>query len=372
MKTITILCEHLDFGGIERYISLLCNMLENNFKISLLVKYKFNEKPAFKFSNKVSIQYMFEGNPYDTSAKVLIKNKKYIKLFKELVRRNKIKLTAKKRFIKNIKKINTDYIITTRVSQNEIVNKYLKNKCIIKIATEHNYHNNNEIYINRFINSVSNFDYVIHCTKELYDFYKPIINGPKNILIHNPIEINNFEKSKLNTKNIISVGRLSEEKGFLDLIDVMNKINTLDNKVYLTICGDGYEREKIEKKIKELKVKNIKMTGFLNTKELEKEYLNSSVYVMPSKSEAFGLVLLEAMNYGLPCISFDSASGARELLQNDVGILIKNRDKNLMAKEITDLINDKNKLKQYQNKSLKQVQNYSIENIKKEWLKILE
>ena len=372
MKSITILCEHLDYGGIERYISLLCKMLEKKFEITLLVKYKFNEKPAFNFGKNIIIKYMVDGNPYSTSAKVLLKHQKYIKLMKEIIRRNKLKFLAKYKFIKYIKKINADYIITTRVSQNEIVSKYLKNKSTIKIATEHNYHNNDETYINRFINSVINFNYVIYCTKELYEFYKPKINGPKNILIHNPIEINNFEKSKLNTKNIISVGRLSEEKGFLDLIDVMNEINILDNKVSLTICGDGYEREKIEKKIKELKVKNIKMTGFLNSEELKKEYLNSSVYVMPSKSEAFGLVLLEAMNYGLPCVAFDSASGARELLKDNVGILIKNRNKKLMAKEVVNLINDQKKLKNYQNKTLKQVQNYSIENIKKEWLKILK
>ncbi len=371
MKSITILCEHLDYGGIERYISLLCKMLEKKFEITLLVKYKFNEKPAFNFGKNIIIKYMVDGNPYSTSAKVLLKQQKYIKLIKEIVRRNKLKFLAKYKFIKYIKKINTDYCITTRVSQNEIVSKYLKNKSTIKVATEHNYHNNDKTYINKFINSVINFDYVIHCTKELYEFYKPKINGPKNILIHNPIEIKNYEKSELTTKNIISVGRLSEEKGFLDLIDVMHIINKLDSTIKLTICGDGYEREKIEKKIKELKVKNIKMTGFLNSKELEKEYLNASIYVMPSKSEAFGLVLLEAMNYGLPCISFDSASGARELLQNDVGILIKNRDKNLMAKEITDLINDKIKLKKYQNNSLKQVKNYSIDKIKKEWEKIL-
>lgn len=371
MKSITILCEHLDYGGIERYISLLCKMLEQDYDINLIVKYKFNKKPAFKFSNGINIEFMCDGNPYDTSAKLLFKNKKYFKLIKELIRRNKIKLIARNRFISKIKKINTNFCITTRVSQNEIVSKYLKNKSTIKIATEHNFHNNDEKYISRFINSVNTFDYVVHCTKELYEFYKPKINGPKNILIHNPIEIKNCEKSELTTKNIISVGRLSEEKGFLDLIDVMYIINKLDSKVKLTICGDGYEREKIEKKIKELKVKNVKMTGFLNSKELEKEYLNSSVYVMPSKSEAFGLVLLEAMNYGLPCVSFDSASGARELLKNDVGILIKNRDKNLMAKEITDLINDVNKLKQYQNKSLKQVKNYSIDKIKREWEKLL-
>ena len=54
--------------------------------------------------------------------------------------------------------------------------------------------------------------------------------------------------------------------------------------------------------------------------------LNSSLYVMTSLTESFGLVLIEANSYGIPCIAFDSASGAKQIIENKE-LLISNRDK---------------------------------------------
>ena len=100
----------------------------------------------------------------------------------------------------------------------------------------------------------------INVTKEeLYDYYKDMVN-PKCVLIPNPVIIDSKITSKLNNKNIISVGRLSPEKGFEDLIDVMKIISKKDKDITLTICGDGYLRSKVEEKIKDLKLeKKVKL-----------------------------------------------------------------------------------------------------------------
>ena len=73
--------------------------------------------------------------------------------------------------IKEIKRIDADIIISTRLLFNSWLGKYAK-KDIIKIATEHNHHNNDKKYINDLVKSITNFDYFILCTKELYDYYK--------------------------------------------------------------------------------------------------------------------------------------------------------------------------------------------------------
>jgi len=373
MKKITILALHLDYGGIEKYISYLCKMFENDYEVEVLTTYKYNDRPAFYFSSKVKINYLTNDYPDKVSIKQLVNNHKYFAVMKEVFRRLKLKYQVYKLNKSAIKKINSDYVITTRIYHNEFVNKYLKNSKIIKIATEHNYHNNNQKYINKLIKSTTNFDYLIHCTDELYDYYTPLIKGPKQIKIYNPIHIDNNFKSELNTLNIISVGRLSEEKGYLDLIEVMREVKKLESKVNLIICGDGYLRDEIENKIKDYGLNNnVCLMGFVGGKELEKAYRESSLYVMPSLSEAFGLVLLEAMHYGLPCIAFDSASGARNLLKNNVGILIKNRDIKKMASTIVSLLNNKNELEKYSSKSITCVKNYCLDKIYKEWQKILK
>lgn len=369
-QKITILALHLDYGGIEKYISLLCKMFDKEYDIEIICTYKFSDKPAFSFSNRVKIKYLITNNLVNVSIKKLIKDKNIIGVIKEIYRRKHIDNLTKKLNIEEIKKINSDYVITTRTYHNELISKYLKNKNIIKIATEHNYHNNDYKFINLFVKSVRNFDYVIHCTKELYMFYKDKIIGPKNIYIPNTIDISNDEKSKLNNKHIVSVGRISPEKGYFDLIDVMELVYKLDSSVTLTICGDGYQMEDLKKYIKSKRLQNvITLTGFIGGKELEDEYIKSSLYVMTSITEAFGLVLLEAMHFGLPCISFDSASGARNILGEDVGILISNRDIKIMASKIVNLLNNKELLLKYQNKSLNKVKEYSIENIYKIWKK---
>lgn len=373
MRKVTIIALHLYYGGIEKYISYLCKMFENDYEVEVITVYKKDEKPAFEFSKKIKIAYLTNSFPYTVSIKKLIKEYKFFKVFREFIRRVFLKIESIYKLRRAIKNLKTDIVITTRIAHNKLVNKYLKDSNIVKIATEHNYHNNDKKYIDEVINSITNFDYFIHCTDELYNFYKPLIVGPKNIKINNPVYINNNFKSKLNNFNIISVGRLSDEKGYLDLIEVMKSLNKINNKIKLTICGDGYQRLEIEQKIKQYNLsRNVKVTGFIYGKELSEIYKNASLYVMPSKSESFGLVLLEAMHYGLPCIAFDSASGARELLKNGIGILIKDRNINEMAEKINELLNNRDMLKKYSEKSINYVSNYSLDKIYKQWKKILK
>lgn len=368
MQKITIFALHLDYGGIEKYISYFCKMFEKKYNIEIICTYKMNSTPAFEFSKNINIKYLIESNPRDVSLKDLLKKGKICSALKELIKRIKIKSEAYKKNKEEAIKLDSDFVLTTREYHNKIVNKYAPNK-IIKIATEHNYHNNDKKYVKKLVDSVTNFDYFVISTNELYDYYKNKVK-PRCVLISNPVIIENDSKSKLNNKNIISVGRLSPEKGFEDLLDVMKIINNIDSEIKLTIAGDGYLRDKIENKIADLGIEeNVKLTGFINGKKLEKAYSNASLYVMPSISECFGLVLLEAMHYGLPCISFDDASGPREILSNGTGILIENRDKEKMAKEIIKLFNNKELLNKYSKNSLKKVNEYSTDKITKVWEK---
>lgn len=121
-------------------------------------------------------------------------------------------------------------------------------------------------------------------------------------------------------KNILSIGRMTsnDEKGFLRLIEIWNLIQK--NKKYkdwtLTIVGEGDLKNTIEEKIKENNLENsIILKSF--TKEIEKEYLNASIYVMASRWEGFPMVLLEASSYALPIIAFDINTGPSELIENE-------------------------------------------------------
>ena len=93
---------------------------------------------------------------------------------------------------------------------------------------------------------------------------------------------------------------------------------------------------------------------------------------MTSLTESFGLVLIEAMSYGLPCVAFDSASGACELINDKNGILVEGRDRYEMARNIITLLNTKKKREKLGEVGRKTCEQYLSKNVKNDWLDILK
>ena len=371
MKKITILALHLGFGGIEKYISSLCKMLEENYEIEIISTYKVLDKPAFEFSEKVNIQYLINDKPYKKEMKDAFNEKRVLKgtnyFIKNLVLLNR----RKKSNIKAIKNIDSDIIITTRDFHNRLVGKYAK-KNIKKIATEHNYHNNDNKYIIKLVNSIRNFDYFVVVSNELKYFYKDKIGNTKCIFIPNVID-KVYDDPKYNKNhNLVSVGRLSSEKGFLDLLDIIKIVAKTIPDVRLDLIGDGEQKEILENKINFLDLKkNVIMHGFLNQDQIEKIIVNDSIYVMASFTESFGLVLIEAMSYGLPCVAFDTASGAREIITNK-DFLIKDRNNDEFAKFIIELFKNPSNIEKQGKANYYYCRKYLLRNVKAEWQKLLK
>ena len=370
-KKITIFALHLGFGGVEKYLSSLCRMLEENYDIEIISTYKVLDKPAFPFSEKVKITYLIDDKPNKEEFKQAIKNKNIISIFKEGFKSAKILCLKRSRNIKAIRNTYSDYIITTRTFHSGLVGYYAYNN-IIKIATEHNFHNNDKKYITKVIDSIRDFDYFVVVSDNLRKFYENKIGKTKCIYIPNVIDSLPDKRSKLTNKNIITIGRLSPEKGQKDLIDVFKIVNKELPKTKLFMVGDGPLKKELENYTKELKLTNkIIFTGFLGDKGKEKYILDSSIFILPSYTESFGLVLIEAMSYGLPCIAFDTSDGAKELLKNNVGILVKDRNKEKMAEEIIKELKNKNG-SEHSEKGYKYCQKYLLDNVKKEWINILK
>ena len=370
-KKITIFALHIGFGGVEKYLSSLCKMLKENYDIEIISTYKVLDKPAFPFSEKVKITYLIDDKPNKEEFKRAIENKNIISIFKEGIKSVKILYLKRSRNIKAIRNTYSDYIITTRTFHSRLVGYYAYNN-IIKIATEHNFHNNDKKYITKVIDSIKDFDYFVVVSDNLRKFYENKIGKTQCIYIPNVIDNLPDKRSKLTNKNIITIGRLSPEKGQKDLIDVFKIVNKELPKTKLFIVGDGPLKQELENYTKELKLTDkIIFTGFLGNKEKEKYILDSSIFILPSYTESFGLVLIEAMSYGLPCIAFDSSDGARELLKDDVGILVKDRNKEKMAKEIIKELKNAKK-DNYSEKGYKYCQKYLIDNVKEAWFNMLK
>ena len=372
MKKITILALHLNYGGIERFITNLANSISVDYEVEIVSTYKLLDKPFFRLNDNINVKYLITNlKPNRQIIKDCIKRFRLIKLFKELIKSVKILYLKKHLMIKYIKNCDSDIIISTRDIHNIWLGKYAK-EGILKIGSEHNDIDSIK-YIKKISSTAKNLDYFVVVSKKMVNDYESNLNIPV-IYIPNSIESIPINFSNLNTNNIISVGRLEKVKGYEDLIDVFKIVISNNKDIVLNIVGTGSQESILENKIKELKLENnIKLLGFKDSNELSKLYSESSLYVMSSFTESFGLVLIEAMSHKLPCIAFDSANGARELIENAKnGFLISNRDKEEMANKILELIKNKDKIKFLGENALITSKRYLSSNTKKKWVDIFE
>ena len=178
-------------------------------------------------------------------------------------------------------------------------------------------------------------------------FYcKPYLNY-KIENLYNPVIIEDTKLSEmeLNTLNqkygdyILSVARLEEPKDFLTLVKAF-KILKDNNKIKynLVIVGDGPDRSKIETYIKQNNLENnIFLVG--SQDDVAKFYKTAKLFVLSTESEGLGMVIIEAMKFGLPVIATDAPYGPRDIIRNnEFGILTPVGDEKLLAQEINKLL----------------------------------
>ena len=142
----------------------------------------------------------------------------------------------------------------------------------------------------------------------------------------------------------------------------------------LDIVGDGDEREVLSNYIIDNHLEeSVTLHGFRTREYIYDLLEKSSIYLMTSFTESFGIVLLEAMSVGLPCIAFTSAEGANEIIVSGYnGYLIKHRNSDAYVKKVEDLIDDIKTRKKIGKQARVSVQKYSVDVVGEDWFKLIE
>ena len=374
MEKVSILSLHLGYGGIEKSICALANMIVDNYEVEIAVTYKLYEKPSFFLDPRVKIKYLTEDvSPNKEKWKETVKKVKPISFVKESINSITTLSLRKKTMINYIKNCNSKIIISTRDIFNSWLSKY-GNNTTFKIGWEHNHHHGDKKYINKIIKSVYNLNAFILVSPSLRDFYQEKLKEVKCYYIPNVLEDIPEAYSSLKEKRIISVGRLSKEKGFKDLIEIFKHVHDDYEEWRLDIIGDGNERQSLQELIDKYNLnESVKLHGYQSKDYINKLLEKSSIYAMTSFTESFGIVLIEAMSYKIPCIAFSSAEGANDLIENNVnGYLIKNRNREEYITKIEEMINNYNLRKKVGESGYKTSLKYTSEKISKIWLDLLE
>ena len=192
------------------------------------------------------------------------------------------------------------------------------------------------------------------------------------IKISDPLPFLIDEKSSLLCKRIISIGRFDYEKGNDLLLQVWKKVEKQMPDWQLDIYGNG-NREPYLLQMRQLEIDSSRCHLYGPINDVKKEYLNSSVFVLPSRYEGFGLVLIEAMACGVPVVSFDCENGPRSIITNGAdGFLIPTFDIDAFADKLLLLMRDENLRRQMGEKAQKSAAKYDIDSIGLQWKQLFD
>ena len=168
---------------------------------------------------------------------------------------------------------------------------------------------------------------------------------------------------------LLSVGQQIPRKGYDVLAEAMCSVK---GDVGLYIIG-GEPEENVLNIINRNNLANIHFIPFKTKEELSEYYAGADIFVLPTRYDIWGLVINEAMAYGLPIISTDKCIAAVELNNRfHNSVIVPVEDPSALAKAITSLTNDSEALSVYGDRSLSGIQEYSIENMCEDFTNLIE
>ena len=185
-------------------------------------------------------------------------------------------------------------------------------------------------YVYQF-RKLDNVVLLCHHDAETYHQYDPAF---KPTVIYNPLTLEPGEKAKGDSKRFLAVGRFARQhKGFDLLIEAFHLFAQQDSEWKLDIVGEGVEEKMYRELISKYHLEDrVLIHPFTN--RIQDYYSQAQVYVLSSRWEGFGLVLVEAMAHGLPVVSSNLPT-SKEIM-GDFGLYYKNGDINELAQRLED------------------------------------
>lgn len=198
------------------------------------------------------------------------------------------------------------------------------------------------------------------------------VNHPTKFLsIPNPILIPVFDESISKEKEIIYVGRIEYNQKRTDrVVAIWKELEPHYPDWKLTIVGDGDDREDLQKRIHEYGLKRVEITGFVNP---IKYYQRASILLLTSEYEGFGLVVAEAMSYGVVSVVYNSYEAAEDLITDGYnGVLIeKPFEVQSFTEAVQALMNKTDYWNALSQNSRTSSEKFSTGNIVKEWYQLM-
>ncbi len=159
---------------------------------------------------------------------------------------------------------------------------------------------------------------------------------------------------------VLYVGRFLPVKG-VDIL--LNAFAEIKNDATLYLVG-GSEIPDFHKITVEKNIKNVNYIKFIGLAELKKYYSAADVFVLPTRSDTWGLVINEAMTYGLPIVTTDKCVAGLELIENDVnGYIVPTENPSALGEKIDYLLNNPDLCDRMAKENFNKMKSYNYENM---------
>ena len=191
-------------------------------------------------------------------------------------------------------------------------------------------------------------------------------------VISDPLSFIPTQYSSLTEKRIIAVGRYAYQKGFDLLLQAWAKIEKQFPDWDIAIFGDG-NCEPYKQQLEELGVDPSRCHLNGPTADIQKEYVNSSVFAFSSRFEGFGMVLVEAMACGLPVVSFACPCGPKDIIKDgEDGLLVENGNVEAFAGSLSQLMQNPSLCQSMATAGKANVQRFYMNHIAMRWKNLFE
>ena len=189
-------------------------------------------------------------------------------------------------------------------------------------------------------------------------------------VIPDPLPFQVEAKSDLHVKRIISIGRYAYQKGYDLLLRAWAEIEKDFPDWQLTIYGMG-NQDHLRSQMRNLGIDSDRclLNGPVN--DVIKEYLNSSLFVLPSRFEGFGLVIIEAMSCGVPVVAFNCPMGPDEIISDgEDGFLVPVGDIHALADKLQILMQDNDLRMKFSETAYRNSGRYHLDKISNQWIQL--
>lgn len=203
--------------------------------------------------------------------------------------------------------------------------------------------------------------------KKVWESYVPNVTS-----IYNPLTFKSEKVAALDNRKCIAIGRLEPQKNFRDLVAAWKYVAEEYPDWVVEIYGNGGQKDALQKQIASLGLdRQVKLMGSSN--DIRSKMLESSCLVMSSAYEGFPMVLLEAVETGLPMVSYDCPRGPAEIIiDGESGYLVKPGDIKGLARSVCDVISDADRRKKFGAKAKETAAQYSIDKTMEQWKQLFE